>query len=481
MQEVGGDKMEMLSDVPVFGDKATGLIDYTKIVIDDARQCAEFQFSVGVSTWVYFEKRKPLSAQICDSINMVQCKFGCFSEKVKDRQSRFTRHNTGFSDESEDLDEMLLAAREMIDNLDLYDDGKLDDVSHLSAAQAFVEYLHESKTGGSHDMGVYAGAATRSASSNPTDLFPNSGWKVTLVRPGDNEDEDDADVSTNAAMPSRSASSNPTDLFPDSAWKVTLVRPGDNEDEDDADVSAGAAIPNRSDLSSNSAFEVTILRPGDFIDSDDENVHAGAATLPAESKSTDLFSDLGWEVTFVSPRGTTVLDTNERHMHAARTLTESLEANDDPPARDEDMHAGPATGGTPEARQPPAVMRRRLSKREISGLNSTSPTTFRFKDNNDKKSAAAFRWVFSSAQQRTDLGSTKHMLKNVKEWVNFYKFCCMEYNDSEHIDIVRAGQLFETPQQIQECVREFETRIPPELRHDEFEFEDYVNPLPFRN
>jgi hypothetical protein len=597
MQEVGGYKMETLVDVPVFRGTATGLIDYTKVVIDDARKCAEFQFSVGDSTCVYFEKRRLFSAQVCDSINMVQCEFECFARKLKNRQLSITRNNTGHSDESQDLDDMVLAAREMIDNLELHDDESSDDedmqagaekLSHLHAAQAIIKAFDTNESGGSYDEDVYAGAAKLSAKPSPTDLFPDSGWKVTLVRPGDTEYADDADVHAGAeklshlhaaqaiikafdtnesggsydedvyagaarlsAKPSPtdlfpdsgwkvtlvrpgdteyaddadvhagaeklshlhaaqaiikpfdtnesggsydedvyagaaklSAKPSPTDLFPDSGWKVPLVRPGDTEYADDADVYAGAAKPSPTDLFPDSAWKVTLVRPGDTGDSDDEDVHAGAAKLPVESSSTDLFSNLGWEVTFVSPRGTRVLDSKEAHMRPTRTLAEFSAANGGPPSHEEDVHAGPAMGRIPHVPvnseaggEGPAFYRRELSKREISRLNNSSPTTFTFNGDKDMPSVAAFRKTFQAAQQRTD--STRHMLKNVKEWVNFYKFCRLNYNHGNDIDTAKIMKLFKTPHAILSIVKTFQEHVAPEQLHGDFNaLEAYVAPLP---
>jgi len=524
MQEVGGYKMETLVDVPVFRGTATGLIDYTKVVIDDARKCAEFQFSVGDSTCVYFEKRRLFSAQVCDSINMVQCEFECFARKLKNRQLSITRNNTGHSDESQDLDDMVLAAREMIDNLELHDDESSDDedmqagaekLSHLHAAQAIIKAFDTNESGGSYDEDVYAGAARLSAKPSPTDLFPDSGWKVTLVRPGDTEYADDADVHAGAEKLSHlhaaqaiikpfdtnesggsydedvyagaaklSAKPSPTDLFPDSGWKVPLVRPGDTEYADDADVYAGAAKPSPTDLFPDSAWKVTLVRPGDTGDSDDEDVHAGAAKLPVESSSTDLFSNLGWEVTFVSPRGTRVLDSKEAHMRPTRTLAEFSAANGGPPSHEEDVHAGPAMGRIPHVPvnseaggEGPAFYRRELSKREISRLNNSSPTTFTFNGDKDMPSVAAFRKTFQAAQQRTD--STRHMLKNVKEWVNFYKFCRLNYNHGNDIDTAKIMKLFKTPHAILSIVKTFQEHVAPEQLHGDFNaLEAYVAPLP---
>jgi hypothetical protein len=233
-----------------------------------------------------------------------------------------------------------------------------------------------------------------------------------------------------------------------------------------------------------SAWKVTLVRPGDTGDSDDEDVHAGAAKLPVESSSTDLFSNLGWEVTFVSPRGTRVLDSKEAHMRPTRTLAEFSAANGGPPSHEEDVHAGPAMGRIPHVPvnseaggEGPAFYRRELSKREISRLNNSSPTTFTFNGDKDMPSVAAFRKTFQAAQQRTD--STRHMLKNVKEWVNFYKFCRLNYNHGNDIDTAKIMKLFKTPHAILSIVKTFQEHVAPEQLHGDFNaLEAYVAPLP---
>ena len=139
------------------------------------------------------------------------------------------------------------------------------------------------------------------------------------------------------------------------------------------------------------------------------------------------------------------------------------------------------------AGKPEQISRSVLSKKEQEVLNKTSPTSFTHTKPEQKKEAAIwaanFRIVFRAARK----AFFSHYIcrtKNAQQWVNFFSFCCREYNDGKDI-YNPALYHFQTPSDIITKVSEFEN--PPELYelkppdgfseipHHDFE-DGFVNP-----